>query len=581
MNQNNAIQRTTGDLANDQSILQALITLAADVELFTIPLYMTSLYSIAGVQAQTNGTVVPYIGPNESYSLQGKSSQKAYNIIYSVYIQEMLHLQLALNIGNVLGVKAALTQPKFPPKPEDPNWIPCLGKLGNLNPAKYPEFENITAALGELDENTINLFLAIELPDDESLVAPPSVPLICSPSDVPSLTFGGIGNLYHIIEQYMGFEYPGDDGKSYTLFEYCYTQAMANSDNKIVQVNLFEGKAAYSHMTLDIAQGTSVSDAYTGVLDMIAAIVSEGEGSSKTGHNFVSPNYRPDDGDIATNVLWDTYSHWARFEEVKALYKDVLTWPKWRAERELSHPGQGPWLWTDLLADPLAPSTEANALDTEALAKQKADAWNSPDIGPQLNDILNSTFELFLNSINRSWSAKAISFPANAMYSISSRVTSVWAAGAVPQFAKPSGSSTGTSLHACQGLNTKKEGNSNPGECQCATAIAHTCAGTNSCESQGGCGYAIDNTGTPNYYAIKGSTENYIPSENTKKGNGGCGAPIPTTQVFTQQYGPDQYGPLNGENVWDHARSLFFKNNPHAHQKTLTPSPVRIVLPPS
>lgn len=149
------ITRTADDLDGDAKMLKALVKLAADVELFTIPLYMTSLYSIAGIKSQTNGTVVPYIGPNLSYSLQGKASQKAYNIIYSVYIQEMLHLQLALNIGNVLGVKAKLVQPNYPPNPDNPNWIPCLGELKHLNPVKYPEFAHVEAKLGELNENSI------------------------------------------------------------------------------------------------------------------------------------------------------------------------------------------------------------------------------------------------------------------------------------------------------------------------------------------------------------------------------------------------------------------------------------------
>lgn len=572
-NSNCPIERTTQHRKADKETLQALIQLAAAVELFTIPLYMTSLYSIAGMKAQTDGTVVPYIGPNDAYTMQGLHAQRSYNSIYSVYIQEMLHLQLAMNIGNVLGADMKLTQPVYPPNENDDNWIPCLGKLANLNPKKYPEFADITAKLGPLDKNAIDLFLAIELPDDDSLVAAPDVPLTCAPEGVDSLTFGGIGNLYDTIEKYLDFVYTDDNNS--TLFEHCYREALSNAQNtvtgKITQVNQFAGGSSYSHMTLQVTDGATATLALGQVKDMINGIVSEGEGSKKTNFNFVSPNYQPDSGgDIPANDLWDAYSHFARFEEVKSIYQDVSTWPKWRGDKT------SPWKWQDLVVDSLA-ATKSQ----KQLAKSQAAAWNSDDIGPQLNDILNSTFDLFLKSINNSWSATPSSFPMAAMKSISSRVTAVWASGATPEFKKPTAVPPETTLHACQGLNTQTERGEQPGQCNCSTAIPHTCAGTNSCKDQGGCGYAIDTTGSPDYYAIEGSDLNYIPSENSGKANGGCGAPIPSKQVFTEQYSATELGPLNGQPVWDHARELFFQNNPSIQETPLTTSPVRIILPPS
>ena len=577
------LQRTADDLENDVKILKALVSLAADVELFTIPLYMTSLYSIAGLQSQNNGSVIPFMGPNLAYSVQGKASQKAYNIVYSVYIQEMLHLQLALNIGNAIGVKADLVQPNYPPNPDNTNWIPCLGTLSDLNPQKYPEFANIEVTLGELNKNAIDMFMAIELPDEDSLVNPPAVPLTCQADEVAATTFGGIGNLYHIIQQYMEFEYPGQNDGTYTLFDCCYNKAVENGDGSVVQINQFtkaNDTAGYEYdgMTLEIPSGASAETAFAAVKDMIAAIISEGEGSSRSNNNFVNAHYKPNSqsGDLSPDVLWDTYSHWARFEEVKTLYKDVLTWPKWRAERELSNPGEGPWMWTDLVTDPLAPNSAESAVGSEAVAKQMAEAWNDPAIGGQLNDILNATFNLFLTSINNTWSSTTNSFPMAAMRSISSRVTSVWAAGAVPQFAKPQSSGSGTeSLHACQGLNTEEEGGKSPGQCDCATAIAHTCAQTNSCAGQGGCGYLLSSSSiTP---------PSYVPGQNTAKGNGGCGAPIPNLQIFHSDANNSSGTKVvsKGDKVWERARSLFFEKNPSIAKTELTPSPVRIVLPPS
>jgi len=228
------------------------------------------------------------------------------------------------------------------------------------------------------------------------------------------------------------------------------------------------------------------------------------------------------------------------------------------------------------VVDPLAVTPSQ-----KELATAQAAAWNSDEIGSQLNDILNSTFDLFLKSINNSWSSAPQPFPMAAMKSISSRVTAVWAGGAVPAFAKPAHGSETSDLHSCQGLNTETEKNKAPGQCDCATAIAHTCAQTNSCKSQGGCGYAVDNTGSPGYYAVEGSDLNYIPAQNSCKGQGGCGAPIPSKQVFTEQYSATENGPLNGKAVWDHARELFFQKNPNVTKTDLTTSPVRVILPPS
>ena len=107
------IKRSQKELLTDKAMIRELCKLAAAVELFTIPLYMTSLYSITGREVLTDGSVFPSMKPSENFALQGLPSQRAYNAIYSVYIQEMLHLQLALNIGNVIGAKAELTQPLY------------------------------------------------------------------------------------------------------------------------------------------------------------------------------------------------------------------------------------------------------------------------------------------------------------------------------------------------------------------------------------------------------------------------------------------------------------------------------------
>ena len=573
-----AIERSKSDLIHDKKMLRALIQLGAAVELFTIPLYMTSLYSIAGVEVKQDGSVFPYMGPNEKYAMAGLAAQRSYNAIYSVYIQEMLHLQLALNIGNVLGVdKTTLVQPNYPPKPSDPNWIPCLGELRNLNPQKYPQFADIKAVLGPLNANAVDLFLAIELPDEDSLVEPPTLPLTCSPDDVSGLTFGGIGYLYDTIMQYMDFVYTDADNK--TLFEFCYADALSKGNGSIVQINQFTGPSAYSHMTLEVSAGASPVLAAGQVKDMIHAIISEGEGSSRSNNNFVSPNYRPDvNQDIETDALWGAYSHYARFEEVKTLFADVETWPLWR-EKKSAACIDGPWQWTDLIADHIA-ATDAQ----KALAKARAAAWNDAATAKQLNEILNSTFDSFLKTLNGYWNGDGQSFAFGAMQAISSRVTAVWAAGETPEFKVPSQGPDVQERHSCQGLNTMvDEKGAAIGACDCSTAVQHSCAGTNSCANQGGCGYAVVNNPPGSIYAAKDSPENYIPRQNSAAGNGGCGAPIPEAQVFSQEFAANTPGPLNGQPVWEYARELFAQKlgKKVSDLPSITTSNIRVILPPS
>ena len=571
-----AVVRPSSELETDKQILRDLVQSAIDVELFTIPLYMTALYSITGRQATTDGSVFPYMGPTESYTQQGLHAQRAYNVIYSVYIQEMLHLQLAMNIANIIGHKPTLKQPEY----SGDNTIAGLGTLGDLN----ERYADVKVELGPLNENSINLFLAIELPDEDSNVEPPDVPF--EGNKIPD-EFGGIGNLYHAIEKYMAFTYEGHDSK--TLFSFCYQEAARNAalaalpsetdpggNGQIVLVNQFTGQDAYSHMTLELTPGASVEKAFAEVTDMINGIVSEGEGGSKNNNNFVSPNYRPDQSDLAVDVLWDTYSHYARFELVAEFIEKVETWPKWWCAN-----GPNPWTWEDFVADPL-PLKQQNLTcelaAQKALAELRASAWNDPSTCKDLNDILNATFNQFLDSLNQIWAGEATTFPMDAMRAISSRVTSVWAANGTPEFKKPEAGDGESELHACQGLNTVQEDGHDIGQCHCATGVAHTCAGTNSCKYQGGCGYA--NAEYPSF----------IPGQNDCKNQGGCGVPIPVAQLFTADPGDRDYDKGkelqdNGTPVWDEARTLFLAKLPADQQeeasKKLTPSNVRVILPPS
>ncbi|MCA8994856.1 MAG: hypothetical protein KDA88_22955 [Planctomycetaceae bacterium] len=626
-------------LEHDKKMVRGLVQLGVGVELFTIPLYMTALYSIPGRKVYDDGSVFPYMGPTENYPLKGEAAQKAYNLIYSVYIQEMLHMQLAMNILNIIGGKPDLSSPvPYPPNPAQPHWIPCLGNLPglldwdtnspawkSLSPetqqaitelrAKTNSFRDTKAELGPLDSNQIDLFLAIELPDDYSASAVKYSVNNRKPGEgfhpenkdpfqpdqyvgmdfeyegvkIP-VDFGGIKNLYDIISAMLGFTYENSGGK--TLFAYCYEEAALNAllpqssgqpggnQGKIVQINYFGGQINYDtyHMTLELTPGASVEQALAEVVNMVDGIISQGEGSSLDGHNFVSPDYVPGDGGNSPDVdaLWDAYSHFARFEYVQSMVEEIETWPKWYEKNK----EQGPWTWEDLVADPIAfqPGNLPASMQTlKSQALDKATAYNggfdpgtsdprlNKPLKELLNDVLNGTYGRFLNTLQQLWTGTLkSSFPYGAMQAISSRVSAVYAAGGLPEF-KVSNPPEPQEYHACQGLNLNIDSNgtvfesASIGLSDCSTAVMHTCANTNSCSRQGGCGYNAFPQDQPENYKY-----NFIPGENgilpnktSAVGTGGCGAPIPASQILHVSFGTPEQLKLNGKNVWQQANDLF------------------------
>src|ERR1700742_1865908 len=107
----NDAQRDLSYLPADMAAAKAIVQAAVNVELFTIPLYMTSLYSIQGMhQINSQGSsmyqgklwpgLAPKFRPNSGS--KAAENEKAFNTIFSVFIEEMLHLQLASNIATAL-----------------------------------------------------------------------------------------------------------------------------------------------------------------------------------------------------------------------------------------------------------------------------------------------------------------------------------------------------------------------------------------------------------------------------------------------------------------------------------------------
>ena len=113
---------------------------AVDVEFWTIPLYLTALYSIQGLKG-----------------LQPSAYPDAAKLVQSVAIQEMLHLELICNISNALG-----HAPRFhPPRYREAHGIPFIHPRQDALPTHLHGYQ---CELGPLDESRLKLFCAIELP---------------------------------------------------------------------------------------------------------------------------------------------------------------------------------------------------------------------------------------------------------------------------------------------------------------------------------------------------------------------------------------------------------------------------------
>lgn len=591
-------QYPPSDVPTHQAALRALCQAAADVELFTIPLYMTALYSIRGTYAAPADGQQLWPGMRPVPASSDDPNQLAYNAIFSVYVQEMFHLQLASNLCSAMGLSPTFQAPKY-----GGTTIPCIGDL-----SKVPGYEDVKVELGPLDYDRIKLFIAIETPDWEAPGPKPAVPFAgwTRGDDLPE--FATIGHLYDCIAEYMDLEYT--DGQ--TLFEKTW-------DKDAVQVDLFDfvdsGHPAevYPDMPVKLDPTMTVDEARAAAGTIITAIIEQGEGSTETDPD-VQAEYVPsalgltqDRGtdDAAVRVFWDQLGHWNRFQFVSQILDQVETWPQWWASRG----GVGAWTWQDLIAVPevvqgRAADDKSTGIqgDDIAFAQARARAMNDPYTATQLNQALNESYTSLLAAIEASWTDPRWSqewakekakrskkldaddtspttlFPYAAMQALYTRVAAIWATGTVPEFAHATVQPIDPAeAHACQGLDPN-----DPGANSCANAVIHTCAGSNSCKHQGGCGY-------PN------PADDGYPNVNQQRGGGGCGAPIPVAQVLNPSGGKSKWtyswtegGKTQrvrfqaGDNVWDTAWEIFQKQNPEAKKKQApTPTNLRLVLPPS
>lgn len=121
----------TWDLPHLQSHLQS----AVDLELWTIPYYMSAMYSIRN------------------------PATEAYQLIEDIVREEMLHLQLASNIANAFGCHVRLESPQYAGQD-----VPHIDfALDVPNPTEI--YAPYSAEIGPLDEQRMNTMCLIEYPE--------------------------------------------------------------------------------------------------------------------------------------------------------------------------------------------------------------------------------------------------------------------------------------------------------------------------------------------------------------------------------------------------------------------------------
>lgn len=251
---------------------------AVYLELWTIPLYLTAAYSL---QVPGSSAVSP---PSEVY-VRNKANpnrsreQLAFNNIYSIAVQEMLHLELAANLFN------ALFGPKGQSLKLTGEWAPRYDKFPDWIDVKLP------VQLGAVGDAQMRLLATVETPEPKSDPAPHG----------PQAKYDSIGQFYKAIQQ-------GID----QLWDKLYDPAATDHRQKNDFANPDYKKTEYDKFSVTISGDSETARKQAD--GVIQAIIGEGEGS---GGPFIPEDLRPEDHDD----LEDRVSHFARFRLVQAMLK--------------------------------------------------------------------------------------------------------------------------------------------------------------------------------------------------------------------------------------------------------------------
>lgn len=524
--------RSLSFLETDKAAVLKIAQAAVDVELFTIPLYMTTMYSIFGTHEINAQNIDYYKGrrwPGMAPLARPETAEaKAFNLIFSVFIQEMLHLEMAANISTAIGLVPTFTSRAL--QDESHGWI-CYGADKTTIPyivdlKDTSTYKNTKVALGALDDGTLDLFCAIEQPSKDArkdIVREqrhkyfPSVPFKDWTPDQPMPMFGSIGDMYECYAKYLRIEYQG--GK--TLWEYLFDAQCVQQDLFNVQQPGHPKSEFPGFQTMLSPQDLAdPKTAFDKAITMMAAITDQGEGSlisdgeSLLRYRFkpamltdVQKRYQEDrpaleedypsytasgqrapSADAEARGHYAPETHYERFESLRGQLDAINTWEKWHKDPHNT--------WTRQMLT--TPDWVAPTKSPIPLPEQVADALN------RLKAKGHSEFQLLskvavgaiagvTTVLNDYWKTAGTVFPYPSMAGSGDRVSLCWAVfGLTPDLSLGVGKADPSKLyHACQGMTLDGGKDS---DCA-AIEVYHTCRGSNSCRAQGGCGFAQQDSG--------------------------------------------------------------------------------------
>jgi hypothetical protein len=535
-------------LETDKAAVKAIVQAAVNVELFTIPLYMTSLYSIQGMHQITGQNnlyqgrlwpgLAPTFRPGSGLSSNKPENEKAFNTIFSVFIEEMLHLQLASNLANAVGVTPVFTQ--MSPASDNYAWncyspdstvIPNIIDFKDCEPVyNKVDYSKIRVKLDELNYTQNDLFLAIEAPEEEARARIkeselhkyfPIAPFKDWKEGDELPMFGGIGQMYQCLWDYFDITYKSETGKVTTLWEEIYQPASIQQDifNTVSNGHPYK---EFQHMQTTV-EGWLPEEAKNVVFKLISAITDQGEGADITknlrpsvGLQAVKPDNQAADDALKADYPSFTDSgkpapsshafarfnngvedHYERFERIRDdLQADkIVTWPTWH---KTVRPGPNKWKAEDLKtadydknkyplpsADDIAAAL--NRLNDPSGVMDLADPKRDANY-KQFCEIATGAIAGITTVLDKYWQDSTVGFPFPSMGGSGDRLMMCWAVfGQLPNLAtgvQPI--VNGYLYHACQGMDLS----GNPPDNTCASAeIYHNCRGSNSCKAQGGCGF--------------------------------------------------------------------------------------------
>ena len=571
--------RPASQKALDAAAVRAIAQAAVSVELFTIPLYMTALYSIQGTHEINSAGATWYKGrcwPGMDTSISFTTNSFYFNLTFSVFIDEMLHLEMAANIANAIGQAPNFQDPAL--QNSNGTWV-CYGPAKSVIPHIIDlkdtiSLQNVAVNLGPLNDSQLQLFKAIEEDDQtarQNIQASkignyfPTVPFATWTETNQVLPmFGTISCMYDCLATYLELQY--DDGT--TLWDYVYTPGSLQRDLFNYQTDASGGhpQSEYPKFNTALPATVTSAQALSMVQDMMTAITDQGEGSTSIPRQelitktralmadqvqrakmksliqdpnpFVNDTYQPDPAaldadypsydengdqeaesrDSFARVMSGGLTHYERFSLMSPTLPDLVTWDLWYAKGNT-------WTPEMLVTSSYDPNTPSTLPTPQAVA----DALNalradSATYQPMLNSAVIGSILGMTSVLTSYWADPSVSFPSPAMSGTSNRMIMFWSVyGTAPDLTIPIPAGPATGLwNACQGISIPAASGTNA----CGVlADYHSCIGSNTCAARGGCGFVQSVNGGG---GCGGSAKAKVGGANNL-----CGGPTPPTTMYT------------------------------------------------